>query len=120
MFGKHNLDYKLKITRIQFYNNASQIYKTWYFHSLKEKPGPIWYYKIFGEFAEDNRKSQSSSPRKIEDEYAKYILSQADKYESLSANDLWTPIKSEFNIDVGRTRIVEILNSNGYKYMSPK
>ena len=29
-------------------------------------------------------------------------------------------IKSEFNIDVGRTRIVEILNSNGYKYRSPK
>ena len=28
-------------------------------------------------------------------------------------------IKSEFNIDVGRTRIVEILNSNAYKYWSP-
>ena len=34
-------------------------------------------------------------------------------------SDLWTLIKSEFNIDVGRTRIVEILNSNAYKYWSP-
>ena len=33
---------------------------------------------------------------------------------------LWTLIKSEFNIDVGRTRIVEILNSYGYKFRSPK
>ena len=39
---------------------------------------------------------------------------------SLSAENLWTLIKSKFNIDDGRTRIVEILNSNGYKYRSPK
>ena len=39
---------------------------------------------------------------------------------SLSAKNIWMLIKSEFNIDVGRTRIVEILNSNGCKYRSPK
>ena len=39
---------------------------------------------------------------------------------SLSAKNLWMLIKSEFNIDVGRTRIVKILNRNGFKYRSPK
>ena len=90
------------------------------FHGLKEKSEPSILYKIFWEFVEDNRKCQSRSPRKIEDEYVKYILSQVYKNGSLSAKNLWTLIKSEFNIDVGMTKIVEILNSNGYKYRSPK
>ena len=78
------------------------------------------HYKIFRKFTEDNRKSQSRSPRKIEDEHVKYILSEVDKNGSLSAKNLWPLIKSKFNIDVGGTRIVEILNSHEYKYRSPK
>ena len=60
--------------------------------------------KIFGEFAEDNRKSQSRSPRKIEDEHVKYILVKLIKTDHYH----WTLIKSELNIDVGNTIIVEI------------
>ena len=48
------------------------------FHGLIKTRTIFNHYKIFGEFAEDNRKSQSRSPRKIEDEHAKYILSQVD------------------------------------------
>ena len=35
---------------------------------------------------------------------------EGNKNGSLSAKNLWTLIKSKFNIDVGRTRIIEILN----------
>ena len=101
------------------YNNASQTYKTRKLYWSERKTRTVFdHYKIFREFAEDNRKSQSRSPRKIEDEHAKYILSEV--YNRIIIKNLWTIIKSKFNIDVGRTRIVEILNKNGYKYRSPK
>ena len=57
------------------YNNASQIYKALKLSWSERKTRTIFdHYKIFQEFAEDNRKSQSRSPRKIEDEHV--IFSQ--------------------------------------------
>ena len=43
------------------------------------------HYLIFRKFAEDNRKSQSRSPRKFEDKHAKYILSEVYINKSLLA-----------------------------------
>ena len=48
------------------------------------------------------------------------IFSMEFIIESLSTKNIWKLTKSEFNIYVGRTRIIEILNSNGYKYRLPK
>ena len=47
------------------YNNASQIYKQRNFHCLKENQTVFDHYKIFGKFAEDNKKSQSLSPKSL-------------------------------------------------------
>ena len=89
------------------------------FYGLKENQRSSLIMTRYSENFLKKRKSQSRSPRKIEDEHVEYILSEVDKNKSLSAKN-WMLIKSESNIDVGRTRIVEILISNGYKYRSTK
>ena len=90
---------------IKIKNNSSQIYKTWSFNGLKEKSELSLIIIDIQRIWLRQQKLPNYIPRKIKDEHAKYILSEVDKNGSLSS---WTLIKSKSNIDVGRTRIVEI------------
>ena len=73
------------LTMIKIRQNAEQIYKTRKLSWSERKARTVFDDdKIFREFHEDNRKSQSRSRRKIEDDHVKYILSEVDKNGSLS------------------------------------
>ena len=89
------------------------------FHGLKQKPGLSLIITRYSENFLKNRKTQKGLLERLRMSMLNILLVKFI-IGSLSAKNLWTLIKSEFNIDVGRTRIVEILNSNGYKYRSPK
>ena len=75
------------------------------------------HHNIFKEFDGDKRKSQSRFAIKIEDDHQNIkLIDNKDYYHQ----NILILIKLEFDIDVGRTNIVEILNSYEYKYLSLK
>ena len=90
------------------------------FHGLKEKPGlSLIITRHLENLMKITEKATAGLKEKLSMSMSN-IFSVKFIIGSLSAKNVWTLIKSEFNIDDGRTRIVEILKGNGYKYRSPK
>ena len=104
------------------YSNSSQMYKS---RKLSWSERKIRYilnhYKLYNDFPEDNRsQSQNRSSNKLEEEQITFIINKLEEDSTLSSKEISNLIKSEFDLDVGKTTILKCLKSNGYSYKHPK
>ena len=104
------------------YSNPSQMYKS---RKLSWSERKIRYilnhYKLYNDFPEDNRsQSQNRSSNKLEEEQITFIINKLEEDSTLSSKEISNLIKSEFDLDVGKTTILKCLKSNGYSYKHPK
>ena len=91
------------------------------FHGPKDKPGPSLIISRYSEnLLKITEKAKAGLQERLRTSMSNIFSVKFIKTDHYHPKNLLTSIKSEFIFGVGRTRIVEILNSNGYKYRSPK
>ena len=80
------------------------------FHGLKEKPGlSLIITRYSKNFLKTTEKAKAGLQERLRMSMSNIFSVKLIKKGSLSAKILWTLIKTEFNIDIGGTGIVEIL-----------
>ena len=69
----------------------------------------------------DKRSFSPNRPsKKLEMKHVISILNKIEDDSTLSTKKLINSLKSEFDLDVGKTAILKCLQRNGYSYKSPK
>ena len=104
------------------YQNSLQIYNS---RKLSWSESKIWrifkHFKLYNDFPEDKRSLSPNRPsKKLEMKHVISIVNKIEDDPTLSTKKLINLLKSEFDLDVGKTTILKCLKRNGYSYKSPK
>ena len=95
------------------FSNPSKIYQSSKLSWLERKIRDVLnHYKIYNDFSEDKRNTSKSPLKRLNNNHLKYILSEIEKYRSLSIRKISRLLKDHFQNKVSKVKISQALIDN--------